>query len=170
MTNVLNQCFLHIAGLAYLQAKNISKRPYPYHSFPATGTTKATLTGVYSLHPPENCHLNVKKYQKTFFFQKNCQKFTMAIFLKKLKFLAIFLKEKGQVFGQFFDIQMAIFRRVSQSLQTFIKLFDIKRYIYFLKHILFRLDTEVIEPRPHRCLCSNLNIFRKDTVSIIFLI
>ena len=63
----------------------------------------------YTPDPPENCHLNVKKMAKNFFlidknclfFQKNCQS---QIFLKKRKFLAIFLK-KCQVFGNFLTVK-----------------------------------------------------------------
>ena len=69
--------------------------------------------------PPEKYHLNVKKLPKTgHFFKKiakNCHFFKkIAIgnfFEKKRKFLAFFLK-KCQVFGNFIDSQMAIFRRV----------------------------------------------------------
>ena len=51
-----------------------------------------------------------KKIAKNFrFFQKNCQ---WQFFWKKWKFLAIFF-EKMSSFWQFFDSQMAIFRKVS---------------------------------------------------------
>ena len=50
-----------------------------------------------------------KNWQKLVFFQQ--KKIANGNFLKKLKFLANFLKKLSS-FWQFFDIQMAIFRRV----------------------------------------------------------
>ena len=74
--------------------------------------------------PPENCHLNVKEIAKNLTFvqnncqnchsfpKKNCHWLTLRkINSKKWQFLAIFWK-KCQVFGNFFYIQMAIFRMV----------------------------------------------------------
>ena len=59
---------------------------------------------------PENCHLNVKKLPKTWhFFSKKLPK--IFILSKNVNFWHFFEK-KCQVFLQFFDIQMAIFRRV----------------------------------------------------------
>ena len=67
----------------------------------------------------ENCHLNVKKLPKTWHFfkkidknchfcQQNCQ---WQFCWKKWQFLSIFFLMSS--FWQFFDTQLAIFRRVS---------------------------------------------------------
>ena len=68
--------------------------------------------------PPEKCNLTVKKLPKNLaFFQKlpkiviMSKKWPLQFFGKKWKFLAIFF-EKMSSFWQFFDSQMAIFRRV----------------------------------------------------------
>ena len=62
----------------------------------------------YRFDPTENCHLNVKKIPKSLTF---FQKMPMAIIWKEMIIFVKFLKQ-SQVFA-FFDVQMAIFRRVS---------------------------------------------------------
>ena len=78
------------------------------------------LDSDYSSEPPEICHLNVKKLPKTWHFfkkiDKNCHFFQQNCHWQfcwiKWQFLSIFLKKMSS-FRQFFDSQMAIFRRVS---------------------------------------------------------
>jgi len=60
--------------------------------------------------PLDNCHLNVKNWQKLAFFSliaKNCH-FSPAIFWKKETILGNFM-EKLSSLWQFFYIQLAIF-------------------------------------------------------------
>ena len=75
-----------------------------------------TATSVWPSDPPEDCHLTVKKLPKTWhFFKKNATNFH---FFKKIATGNFF--EKNENFWQFFDSQLAIFRRVSSVPYTFV--------------------------------------------------
>ena len=88
---------------------------------------------LYGPDPPENCHLNVKKLPKTWFFK--CQKY---IFLKMLSFLAIFWNSNGNFpFGRdwnkmrqmwYFIKSELVYKSVVMSLKTQI-------FVYFVPNL-----------------------------------
>ena len=90
---------------------------------------------LFASDPLENCHLNVKKIAKnlTYFSKKLTTKVLSKIFVIVLKTMLRFC--------QFFDIQMAIFRRVSRPpvaiVQTFILLSINETFPYTLERLAF---------------------------------
>ena len=94
--------------------------PYLSYLVPIWSNLDPNLTSQFSVNlsrpdPPENCQLNVQKLPKTWHFcQQNCQ---WQFCWKKWQFLSTFFWKKNSSFWQYFDIQVAIFRRVRSVLK-----------------------------------------------------